>query len=221
MAVPRSSPRDAAVLVARRDRVPLHRREPAPAPGRNAGLRPAAGMTDLPSRQRLRAEILIVLGLSFGLSALYSIVSVLDKATRPEGIAGQTTSINPVLNQRELFDFLYRILDIVGQLMPVALVVFLLWQTAKPHLGRLGVDFTRPGRDALQGLGLAVLIGAGGLLVYVLGRATGLTADVVASSAPALVGVRRAPPARRDRRDQRGGDRDRVPVRPVARPRLA
>lgn len=137
-----------------------------------------------PTRGRIWWEIGIVLGLSFGLSALYSIVSVLDKATRPTGIGGQTTSINPVLNQRELFDFLYRILDIAGQLVPVALVVFLLWQTARPHLGRLGIDFTRPGRDTLQGLGLALLIGAGGLVVYVLGRATGLTADVVASSAP-------------------------------------
>jgi len=59
------------------------------------------------------------------------------------------------------------------------LVMFLLWQTARPHLSRLGIDFQRPGRDALQGLGLALVIGIPGIGVYLLGRSLGLTVNVV------------------------------------------
>jgi len=138
-------------------------------------------MTDpaLPSRRRIGAEILIVLGLSLGASAAYSIVSIVNKLTRPVAISQQTATLNSSLSDRPTFDLIYQLMAVFFDLVPVALVAFLLWQAARPHLGRLGIDFTRPGRDALTGVGLALAIGIPGIGVYLAGRALGLSVNVV------------------------------------------
>jgi membrane protease YdiL (CAAX protease family) len=134
---------------------------------------------ELPSRPRLRAEILIVLGLSLGASAVYSVVAIVNRVTQVQALAQQTATLNSSLSDRPTFDLIYQLLGIFFDLMPVALVGFLLWQEARPHLTRLGVDFTRPGRDALSGLGLALIVGIPGIGVYLAGRALGITVDVV------------------------------------------
>lgn len=129
-------------------------------------------------RRRLVGEILIVLGLSFGASAVYAVVAILNRATRPEPISEQTAALNRTLDQREIFDFVYQVLAIFFDLVPVALVAFFLWQVTGPRLGRLGVDFTRPALDGIWGLGLALAIGIPGLGVYFGGRALGATPNV-------------------------------------------
>jgi len=133
----------------------------------------------LPSRRRVGAEILIVLGLSLGASAAYSIVSITNKLTRPVAISQQTATLNSSLSERPTFDLIYQLMAIFFDLVPVALVGFLLWRATRPHLGRLGIDFTRPGRDALTGAGLALAIGIPGIGVYLAGRALGLSVNVV------------------------------------------
>lgn len=120
-----------------------------------------------------------MLGLSLGASAAYSIVSLLNRVTRTEALGDQTATINNPLSPRPTFDLIYQLMGIFFDLVPVALVGFLLWQATRPHLGRLGIDFTRPGRDALQGLALALLIGIPGIGVYLGGRALGITVNVV------------------------------------------
>lgn len=130
------------------------------------------------SRRRLGAEVLIVLGLSLGASAAYSVVSLLNKLTRDETLASQTTTINNSLSDRPTFDLIYQLMAVFFDLVPVVLVGFLLWQATRPHLGRLGVDFTRPGRDLLQALGLALLIGLGGIAVYLGSVALGINTSV-------------------------------------------
>lgn len=137
-------------------------------------------MTDVsPSRRRLGAEVLIVLGLSLGASAAYSVVAIVNRLTRTEALADQTATINNSLSDRPTFDLIYQLMGIFFDLVPVALVAFLLWQVTRPHLGRLGIDFTRPGRDALQGVALALIIGVPGIGVYLAGRALGITVTVV------------------------------------------
>jgi membrane protease YdiL (CAAX protease family) len=131
------------------------------------------------SRRRVGAEILIVLGLSLGASAAYSVVSITNRLTRTEAISQQTTTLNSSLSDRPTFDLIYQLMAIFFDLVPVALVGFLLWQASRPHLSRLGVDFTRPGRDALSGLGLTLAIGVPGIGVYLAGRALGLSVNVV------------------------------------------
>jgi membrane protease YdiL (CAAX protease family) len=133
----------------------------------------------LESRGRLRAEILIVLGLSLGASALYSIVSIINSLTRSVALGNQSTSINTSLSARPTFDLIYQLLGITTALVPVALVVFFLWQANRPHLGRLGLDANRPVRDLATGIALAAAIGIPGLGVYLGGRALGITVNVV------------------------------------------
>lgn len=155
-------------------------RESSQAAGRNTRVRHAPRVSDvLPSRRRIGAEILIVLGLSLGASAAYSVVSIVNRLTRPEALGDQTTSINNPLSDRPTFDLIYQLMGVFFDLVPVALVGFLLWQVTRPHLGRLGIDFTRPARDAIQGLGLALLVGIPGIGVYLAGRALGISVNVV------------------------------------------
>lgn len=146
---------------------------PPPVSGSGAGL-------------RLRLEILLVLGLSLGASAVYSLVSIANSATREQSIASQTTTLNRSLSDRPLFDLVYQFLAIFFDLVPVALVAFLLWSTARPHLGRLGLDFSRNGRDAASGIALALVIGVPGLALYFVGRALGLSLNVEPSALDAF-----------------------------------
>ncbi|MES2170691.1 MAG: CPBP family intramembrane glutamic endopeptidase [Actinomycetota bacterium] len=127
-----------------------------------------------PSKGRIRAEILLVLGLSLGASAVYSIVSLADSLTRPKPLSSQTATLNGSLSSREVFDFIYQFLAIFFDLVPVALVAFLLWNVTKPHLARLGVRFDRPWLTIIAGVGLALVIGVPGVGVYLGSRALGI-----------------------------------------------
>ena len=120
-----------------------------------------------------------MLGLSLGASAIYSIVAIVNRLTRTESLASQTATINTSLSPRPTFDLIYQVLGVFFDLMPVALVAFLMWQATRPHLGRLGLSFEKPWRDALLGLGLAAAIGIPGIGVYLGGRALGITVNVV------------------------------------------
>lgn len=138
---------------------------------------PAIGVVT--SRRRLGAEVLIVLGLSLGASAAYSIVAIVERATRAEALSQQTATLNASRSPRPTFDLIYQLMGVFFDLVPVALVAFLLWQVTRPRLGRLGIDFTRPARDAGWGLVLALVIGVPGIAVYLAGRALGLTVNVI------------------------------------------
>lgn len=131
------------------------------------------------SRGRLIAEVAIVLGLSLGMSALYSVVGIFVRLAREARLSEQTATLNRSASEFEWADLAYQLLGITSSLVPVALVVFLLWQKTTPRLGALGLDASRPGADSLWGLGLAALIGIPGLGLYLLGRSLDLTVTVV------------------------------------------
>jgi membrane protease YdiL (CAAX protease family) len=134
------------------------------------------------SPARIRVEVAIVLGLSLGASAVYSVVSIVGRLTRDEALADQTATHNASLSARPVFDLVYQVLAVAFDLVPVLLVGFLLWQAGRPHLGRLGIDGSRPWRDSLGGIGLAALIGIPGIALYLGGRAAGISVDVVAAA---------------------------------------
>jgi uncharacterized protein len=136
---------------------------------------PAAGPA---SRRRLIFEVLIVLGLSLGQSAVYAVVNLLDKLTKAP-LGQQTTTMNPTLNERPYFDLMYQLLDILFALVPVALVLFLLTAPGRSAFATIGFTFSRPVRDFLFGFGLAVVIGVGTIGVYAAGRALGVTTAIV------------------------------------------
>ncbi|GAA1364418.1 CPBP family intramembrane metalloprotease [Arthrobacter rhombi] len=130
------------------------------------------------SSKGLWPEILIVLGLSLGQSAIYAILSLSDKLTRGP-LSGQTTTMNNALSDRQFFDLAYQLLDIVFSLVPVLLVFYLFRLAGRNGFRALGFDLRRPGRDGWQGAGLFLAIGVGTLGVYWLGRTLGVTTAIV------------------------------------------
>jgi uncharacterized protein len=134
------------------------------------------------SRGRIAGEILLVLGVSLGASALYSIVNIIDLSTRSKPLGSQSTALNTSLSDRPTFDLIYQLLPIILDLVPVALVCYILWQAARPHLARVGIDFRKPGQDVGVGILLALVIGSAGIGVYLTGRALGITVNVSADS---------------------------------------
>lgn len=125
-------------------------------------------------RRRIGWEIGIVLALSLGQSAVYSIVAIANRLTREEALGDQSATLNPSLSEREIFDLIYQLLGILFDLVPVVLVCFLLWSASRPHLGRLGIDASRPVRDPLHGVLVALVVALPGIGIYLAGRALGL-----------------------------------------------
>jgi hypothetical protein len=126
-------------------------------------------------------EVAIVLGLSLGASAVYSVVAIAARLTAGTPLADQSTALNASQSPREWLDFTYQFLAIFFDLFAVALVLYLLWLPGRSAFRRLGLDATRPGRDVGAGLLLVLAIGVPGLGLYLAGRALGLTVAVVAS----------------------------------------
>ncbi|QUW18784.1 CPBP family intramembrane glutamic endopeptidase [Agrococcus sp. Marseille-Q4369] len=136
---------------------------------------------DAPSRRRLQWELAIVLLLSLGGSALWSVLQFADVSTREAPIGEQSVALNPARSDRAWLDLSYQLTGIVLDLVPVALVCWLLWRARPPRLGALGIDCSRPARDALSGVALVAVIGVPGLALYLAGRQLGLSVDVVPS----------------------------------------
>jgi membrane protease YdiL (CAAX protease family) len=116
-----------------------------------------------------------------GQSAIYAIVALIDAATRPKGLSGQTTTLNPQLSDRQYIDLTYQLLDIVFALAPVVLAAYFVWSARRPHLGRLGLVRPRPIADPAWGLALALVIGAGGIGVYLGARLLGVSVGIDAA----------------------------------------
>lgn len=156
-------------------------REPD-APHDDVYLRPA-----LP-KPRLRAEVLIVLGLSLGQSAIYAALNLLNRYLAEPSIGSQTTTLNPSRASIDYMDLTYQLLHIFFGLMPVALALYLLSGYGDSFKTRLGL--TGPGRfwagDVGKGAILAACIGLPGLALYAFGRAIGQTVRVDTSGLPDL-----------------------------------
>src|SRR4051812_27958821 len=100
-------------------------------------------------RRAIWIEIAIVLGLSLGASAVYSIVAIIARVTAEAALGDQSASLNPSQSPRAWLDFTYQFLGIAFDLFPVALVLYLLWRSGGNPFRRIGFDLTRPGRDTL------------------------------------------------------------------------
>jgi membrane protease YdiL (CAAX protease family) len=135
--------------------------------------------------RRIQAEILVVLVLSYGMSALYSLVGIVNRLSQPTPLSQQTATINRPLATQELFDLVYQVLGVVSGLAPVALVVWLVWRDTPPRLGAIGLGWSdgfswrRMRHEIAVGFGLAALIGVPGIGVYLAARALNLGVTVV------------------------------------------
>lgn len=133
------------------------------------------------SRPRLWWEIALVLGLSLGQSAVYSIVDIIALSTAGKPLADQVAQVNPTQSTREWLDFTYQFLGNLFPLFAVALAIFLLWQPRRSGFRRIGLDLRRPWPDLGGGALLFLVIGIPGILLFAVGRLLGVTVEVQAS----------------------------------------
>ena len=142
----------------------------------------AVDPTDRPGVPRLGWEVLIVLGLSLGQSAIYSVLRIVERLTRNVPLSQQTSTLNAsVTPDRPWLDLTYQLAAIVFALVPVLLVLYFLRYVRPPRRG-IGFDVRHPRSDLLFGLIIAAGIGIPGLGLYLGARALGLNTQVQASA---------------------------------------
>jgi membrane protease YdiL (CAAX protease family) len=127
------------------------------------------------SRRALRLEIVVVLAVTYGLSAATAILQLADAVLRD--LSAQRIALNP---RRSYFDLIDLGLNAAWAAQLIAwgaLGLYLLWRSG---YGPACIGLDRPARVDLAGaLGLAALIGLPGLGLYLVARALHLNADVI------------------------------------------
>lgn len=140
------------------------------------------GLAPHPALRQLRWEIIIVLALSLGQSAIYSILSIVNKLTRPEPLKQQVTRMNTSATpDRPWLDLAYQVANMAFPLVPVALAIFLLAIHQRPAEGPwrvMGFDLRRPKFDLAWGFGTFAVIGVAGLAFYLFAVAIGINTQV-------------------------------------------
>lgn len=131
-------------------------------------------------RAYLRVEVLLVLALSLGRSAVYSVVDLVQALTRAP-LSSQSSSLNSSLSDRPGFDLVYQLLNVGFTIVPAFVALFLLGQSVRAGARLVGLDLRRVGKDSLLAIGLAAGIGIPGLVLYVVGYQLGISVEVVAS----------------------------------------
>jgi membrane protease YdiL (CAAX protease family) len=131
------------------------------------------------SKNFIRFEIGLVLLLSLGTSAVYSLLRFAEALLSPKGIGGTRTDLNPSQARAEFFDFSYQLIGILFAVAPAILVLYLLRRDNEKAFDEIGIWPISRTKDLLRGLALAAVIGIPGLALYASARALGLAAQVV------------------------------------------
>ncbi len=134
----------------------------------------------------LWTELALVLLLSLGRSAVYSVVNLVAALTAPGPLSAQGANLNNSLApQRPWLDLTYQLLRIGFAVVPVALAAYLLVRSGT----RLREVWARDGRwaglgDLGRGALLALGVGSVGVVFYLATYALGTNLTVVAQSLP-------------------------------------
>ncbi len=104
---------------------------------------------------------------SLGQSAVYAVVSLIDKLTQGP-ISQATATLNPSRSPRPYLDMTYQLLNVGFALVPVLLALYLLSERGRPARRHIGLTWVN--RDLVTGTVLAALIGLPGLVFYIAGR---------------------------------------------------
>jgi uncharacterized protein len=133
---------------------------------------------DIP-RRAVRIEVVVVLAVTFGLSAYTSLLSLIEAVIL--GLSGQKVALNKKLSPIDLINLGLNLATVFQLLAWGALGLYLLWRNGFGP-ARIGLGRFQWRRDLLGGLALAALIGLPGLGLYVAGRALGIGVEVVPST---------------------------------------
>ena len=133
-------------------------------------------------RPRYGTEVVLVLAVSLGQSAVYALLRIVERLTRRVPLDQQTSSLNTAVTpDRPWLDLAYQLAGIGFGLVPVLLALYLLSRTDPPAGPRIGLDRARPGFDLGFGALIALGIGVPGLGLYLGARELGLNTTVQAS----------------------------------------
>lgn len=128
----------------------------------------SSAVSPLPSR-RIKAEILIVLAITFGMSGLRSILRLIDDLLAPVALNDQQVALNSSMANSAW-------LDLALQLCSTG--VLFSWGALAIYLLRERFQWIKP-KDLAWGAGLAALIGIPGLIFYASAVHLGLSKQVV------------------------------------------
>jgi membrane protease YdiL (CAAX protease family) len=137
------------------------------------------------SRRTLRDEVLLVLGVSLGASAVFALLDLIRSLTAAKPLRQQTQTLVPsVTPDRPWLDLAFQLAGIGFSVLPALFAVHLLRRDHDHPAATLGLAPARPRFDALIGAALAALIGIPGLGLYLAARAIGLNVTVVPDALP-------------------------------------
>jgi uncharacterized protein len=151
-----------------------------------------------------KSEVWLILGISLGQSAVYSVLSLIGKLTAPAPLSQQSARLNTsVTPDRPWLDLAYQLARILFALVPVLFAAHLLNRDPGPPRRKdgplsgarraLGLVARLPGPDARSkgwgfdlgaGALLAAVIGIPGLGLYLAAKALGVNATVVPANLP-------------------------------------
>jgi len=158
-------------------------------PDREAGLQVPSGAETAaspapPDRRVLRTEVLLLLGVSVGASAVYAALNLLRRLLAPVPLSQSRATLNgSYVPDHPWLDLAFQVVGIVVGVVPALLALYLLSRdgiTARA----IGVDTRRLGADSARGLLLAAVVGVPGLLLYLAAYRLGVSATVVPSALP-------------------------------------
>ncbi|MGO9656554.1 CPBP family intramembrane glutamic endopeptidase [Mycobacterium sp.] len=130
-------------------------------------------------RRALRIELVVVLSVTFGLSAVTAILQLADSVLR--NLSAQRIPLNPRRSYFDLIDLGLNATFVVQLIAWAGLGLYLLWRSGLSP-ARIGLARFQWRADLTGGVGLAALIGVPGLALYLAARALRLNASVVPSS---------------------------------------
>ncbi len=166
-------------------------------------------VSQAPGRRGLLTETWLVLGVSLGASAIWSILRIIERLTREVALGQQTSALNSsVTPDRPWLDLAYQLVGVALGVIPAFLALHLL--TTRPGPGAHGepaayrivgfdlrkpvqdllrgaglatvIGVRKPVQDLLRGAGLATVIGVPGLGLYAAAKAIGLNTTVAAAN---------------------------------------
>jgi len=159
--------------------------QPAPQPGQPAPETRTPETrkpeTRKPETQRLlRLELLIVFAITLGLSAMRSLLSLLESLLEPVPLSEQSVALNAPAAKADLIDLALQLTRVVQLVAWGGLGAYLLVRGGA-RLREVGLGRRLDGRDVAYGLALAAAIGIPGLGLYVVARMAGANLTVLPS----------------------------------------
>lgn len=138
-------------------------------------------------RRTLGREVILVLGVSVGASAIWAVLRIVERLTRAEALSQQTAELNVSRTpDRPWLDLAWQLTGIGLALVPVLLALYLL--SCYPGGGGrlIGFDRHRPRFDLAAGAALTAVIGVPGLALYLAAFQLGIGVRIVPAALSAV-----------------------------------